>query len=92
MFAAVPLQSLQLCLPKKEAAAPPPPACQQQHQSENIYKPKRIGLILPYLQYKKCVILVEGMSNYQVVRGKISKTFCAIYILLDESLYIFGRW
>ncbi len=33
-------------LTKKEAAASPPPAYQWQHQNENLYKSRRLGLIL----------------------------------------------
>jgi hypothetical protein len=32
-------------LPKKESTAAPPPAYQRQHQSENIYKSRQLGLI-----------------------------------------------
>jgi hypothetical protein len=36
-------------LPKKEAAAAPPPACQRQHQRQNVYKSRRLGLILTFI-------------------------------------------
>jgi hypothetical protein len=50
-------------LPKKEAAAAAPPASQRQHQRQNVYKSAQLGLISPYLQYLKCVMLVKGISN-----------------------------
>jgi hypothetical protein len=31
-------------------------------------------------------------SDYQVVSIKTHTTFFAIYILVDESTYVFGRW
>jgi hypothetical protein len=36
-------------LPKKEAAAAPPPVCQRQHQRENVYKSRQLGLILTFI-------------------------------------------
>ncbi len=36
-------------LPKKEAAAAPAPAHQRQHQRKNIYKSRRLGLVLTFI-------------------------------------------
>jgi hypothetical protein len=69
---------------KKEAAAPPPPAYQLPHHCEHVYSPDNLDLSLTYLQYLK-------FSDYQVVSIKNTKLF-AIHILVDDSLYVFGRW
>jgi ABC-type transport system involved in multi-copper enzyme maturation permease subunit len=71
-------------LPKKEATAAAPPAYQWQHQLENVYKSRQLDLF-------NLSTVSREFSNYQVVSLKKLYLF-AIYILVDASLYVFGRW
>jgi hypothetical protein len=72
-------------LPKKEATAAAPPAYQWQHQLENVYKSRRLDLF-------NLSTVSREFSDYQVVSLKKIAPFFAMYILVDASLYVFGRW
>ena len=80
-------------LPKKETSPAPPPACQQQHQCENVNKSRKLGLIWTYLRYS---IELCGVCRGSLVMSKLlaqyTWLFWGIYILVDDSPYVFESW
>ncbi len=76
-------------LPKKEATAAAPPAYQRQHQHENVYKSRWLGLIYLIYSIWRVQCRSREFSNYQVVSFKknvpflqstYSKMHCLTYL------------